>query len=704
MPVMEWDAAEEAIRERTEEYLTSRRGVVIKGRHANGTSRPFSCINPAHTDKNPSMFYSFDTRRAVCRVCKRSYDIFDLIGEDYNLSSLPEQIRKGAELYGITIEDGADKRINEGWKKHKGKGDKSMSGAGQNQDKTGQGKDVYTHTDTHTHTHKTGDRLAYYQACSKRLSETDYPERRGLSRETLERHMIGYEPDFRTRSSADEFVSWQALIIPTGRDSFTARNTDSSAGKSDRYRKRGPAQVFGYKTLYTSASPVFVVEGEIDALSIEEAGGAAVGLGSYDNVDIFLRLLEEKKPTQPLIVSFDNETEPDKAQRAKAAEDRLIEGLQRLKIPYYRLNPYGDYKDANEALVGNREAFIAEIRSAERIEDAAEDEAREAYLATSAGASLQKFIDGIAESVNTAAIPTGFNTLDNVLDGGLYEGLITVGAISSLGKTSLILQIGDQVAAAGYDVLILSLEMSRYQLMSKSISRHTLQLTLEAGGDIRNAKTSRGITSGKRYTNYSREELQLIKDATSAYSKYADRVYIQEGVGNIGVDQIRELVERHILSTGGSWETDDKTGTRRLSGGRRPLVVVDYLQILAPYNDRATDKQNTDKAVLELKRISRDYKIPVIAISSFNRMNYKEAVSMEAFKESGAVEYSSDVLIGLQLRGAGSKDFNPTAEKKKNPREVELVILKNRDAAVGDKVSFAYYPMFNYFMDKGLSD
>ena len=271
----------------------------------------------------------------------------------------------------------------------------------------------------------------------------------------------------------------------------------------------------------------------------------------------------------------------------------------------------------------------------------------------------------------------------------------------------LVLQ-GAQPRRKSQGVLILSLEMSRYQLMSKSISRHTLQLTLERGEDSRNAKTSRGITSGKRYANYNSTELQLIKDATSAYSEYAGRIFIHEGVGDIGVDQIRELVERHILSTGGSWETDEKTGARRLSGGRRPLLIVDYLQIIAPYNDRATDKQNTDKAVLELKRISRDYKIPVVAISSFNRMNYNEAVSMEAFKESGAVEYSSDILIGLQLKGAGKKvgneKFNPTEAKRKNPREIELVVLKNRDAAVGDKISFDYYPMFNYFTDKGLSD
>ena len=90
-------------------------------------------------------------------------------------------------------------------------------------------------------------------------------------------------------------------------------------------------------------------------------------------------------------------------------------------------------------------------------------------------------------------------------------------------------------------------------------------------------------------------------------------------------------------------------------------MLIDYLQIVAPADMRATDKQNTDKAVLELKRISRDFKIPVIGISSFNRDSYKAGggvnqgkVSMTDYKESGAVEYSADVLIGLEFAGAGS--------------------------------------------------
>ena len=69
---------------------------------------------------------------------------------------------------------------------------------------------------------------------------------------------------------------------------------------------------------------------------------------------------------------------------------------------------------------------------------------------------------------------------------------------------------------------------------------------------------------------------------------------------------------------------------------------------------------------------------------------------MEAFKESGAIEYSSDVLMGLQVKNAG----DPEEEKKKNPRELELVILKNRNGKTGDEIAYKYYPLFNYFEEE----
>lgn len=590
-----------------------------------------------------------------CFSCNKGGDIFDLIGEYEGIADHSEQLKRAGELFGITI-DSYRATAQEDFREY------------QNQPKNEQ----YTHSNIHT-----TDYTQFFLQANRDIVKTSY--HRGLSIETLNRFKIGYVESWRHPKAPNAPAS-PRLIIPTSKESYLARDTrDQIPEEQKPYTKSkvGSIHLFNAKALQTATKPIFIVEGELDALSIIEVGGEAVALGTTTKVKSLLELLKTKKPEQPLIIALDNDEAGEKAYR------ELSEGLKGLSIPFYRLNPAGEYKDANEALQGNREALRQAVEEAEHIQDEAEQAQREAYLITSTAHYLQSFIDGIADSVNTPYIPTGFKTLDAVLDGGLYEGLYIVGAISSLGKTTLITQIADQIAQAGQDVLIFSLEMARAEIMAKSISRHTLQQVLSSGGDIRNAKTTRGITTGKRYEGYNKTERELINGAIVAYSQYAGHIYISEGIGDIGAEQIRETVKQHTLFTGNT-----------------PVVIIDYLQILAPYSERATDKQNTDKAVMELKRISRDFKTPVIGISSFNRANYSVAVTMEAFKESGAIEYSSDVLIGLQLKGAGKKDFDANEAKKKSPREIELVILKNRNGSTGDKLGYRYYPLFNYFEEE----
>lgn len=590
-----------------------------------------------------------------CFSCNEGGDIFDLIGKYEGIADHSEQLKRAGELFGVTI-DSYRATAQEDFREY------------QNQPKSEQ----YTHKSTHT-----TDYTQFFLKANKDIEKTSY--HRGLTLETLNRYKIGYVESWRHPKAPNAPAS-PRLIIPTSKESYLARDTREQIPEEQKpYSKSkvGSIHIFNAKALQTATKPIFIVEGELDALSIIDVGGEAVALGTTTKVKSLIELLKTKKPEQPLIISLDNDEAGEKAYR------ELSEGLRGLSIPFYRLNPAGQYKDANEALQHDREALRQAVEEAEHIQDEAEQAQREAYLNTSTAHYLQSFIDGIADSVNTPYIPTGFKNLDAVLDGGLYEGLYIVGAISSLGKTTLITQIADQIAQAGQDVLIFSLEMARAEIMAKSISRHTLQQVLATGGDIRNAKTTRGITTGKRYESYNRTERELINGAIVAYSQYAEHIYISEGIGDIGAEQIRETVKQHTLFT-----------------GKTPVVIIDYLQILAPYSERATDKQNTDKAVMELKRISRDYKTPVIGISSFNRANYSVGVTMEAFKESGAIEYSSDVLIGLQLKGAGKKDFDANEAKKKSPREIELVILKNRNGSTGDKLGYRYYPLFNYFEEE----
>ena len=319
------------------------------------------------------------------------------------------------------------------------------------------------------------------------------------------------------------------------------------------------------------------------------------------------------------------------------------------------------------------------------------------YLNSSVYHHLQDFVSFIRDSKNAPCYSTGYESLDKKLDGGIYNGLYFVGAISSLGKTTFCLQIADEIARQGADVLIFTLEMSEYELMAKSISRWTLIQDIELEGTTSHAKTARGIMTGKKYADYSTKDNKIIKEAINAYGHYADHIYIKEGIGNIDVHNIVNQVYNHIKVT-----------------GNRPVVLLDYVQILQHKTTGRTEKQNTDEDVLELKRLSRDAHIPVIAISSFNRANYTEPVNMASFKESGAIEYTSDVLIGLQYEGMDylidekEKDRlirirelladNETKALKGEPQKVQAKVLKNRFGAKGNAY-IDFYPMFNYFSE-----
>ena len=81
---------------------------------------------------------------------------------------------------------------------------------------------------------------------------------------------------------------------------------------------------------------------------------------------------------------------------------------------------------------------------------------------------------------------------------------------------------------------------------------------------------------------------------------------------------------------------------------------------------------------------------------------------MAAYKESGAIEYSSDVLIGLQPQGMedGGNDKTRTANaatmrscKADATRQIELVVLKNRHGQANASVNYEYAPAFNLFKE-----
>lgn len=326
---------------------------------------------------------------------------------------------------------------------------------------------------------------AYFSACHDRIGQTDYPQQRGLSQATLDPYGVGYDPAWRSPTALKNGHNPPAsprLIIPTGPNSYIARDTRTElTAEQTKYRKmkEGPALAFNLQALERAAGPIFIVEGEIDALSVIQAGGEAVGLGGTSGVNQLLHALEKGKPQQPLILAL------DKDEPGQKAEKDLLAGLDKLGIPYTQADIAGAHKDPNAALMADRISFSLAVLDAQQgataVQAAAQETAaaaqeaeRQAYMNTSAAGYMAAFKGQIAASIDTKPMRTGFTYLDGFMDGGLYEGLYCIGGGTSTGKTTLAMQIADNIAANGTDVLIFSLEMARYELMARSISRLTL--------------------------------------------------------------------------------------------------------------------------------------------------------------------------------------------------------------------------------------
>ena len=520
------------------------------------------------------------------------------------------------------------------------------------------------------------DYTEYYRVCRRRLQNAPalaYLKKRGISEATAAAYWVGYDPAADPASApgamGEEYKPHPTprLIIPTNRSHYVARRIDDKTEFSKLNPAGSEPGLFNSRVLSDQdAGAVFVTEGVFDALAIIEAGAPAVALCSTSNAEAFIKRLEARPTAATLILCQDN----DKS--GKKATETLKAGLRQLNISFILADICGEYNDPNEALVNDKEAFAAAISEAQRRATARPDNVSY-YIDHFMQADIQRF--------NGSKHSTGFAMLDQKA-GGLYAGLYVLAALSSLGKTSFALQLADQLAEAGTDVIYFSLEQSKLEMISKSLARITAQANREQ------AINSLAIRGG-----YYADRVQAA--AAEYKQKIGERFTVFEGNFGCDISFIGDYVRRYIQKT-----------------QARPVVFIDYLQILQPAEDpnraRQTVREAIDNAVTALKRLSRELDITIMLISSVNRSNYLTPIDFESLKESGGIEYTADVIWGLQLQCLNDPTFseaNKIKEKRDiirvnkiaEPRKIELVCLKNRYGVASFSCYFDYYAALDLF-------
>ena len=456
---------------------------------------------------------------------------------------------------------------------------------------------------------------------------------RGLSNETVQRFGLVVEDGY--------------AVLPVFVDgvcrSVCRRAIDPAV--EPRYKNsRGAMQLWNSAAIErATGKALFVTEGIFDALSLEELGFPAVALCGAANTGRLMQALDarEAKPEKIILAG-------DADAAGQGMNENLREQLTARGIVCDVLALPDGCKDVNEALIKKRDALQAACEAATEAQTAQEQTTLE-----------DEFLAYLNRRGGAAVMSTGIAGLDKALDGGLHAGLTVLGAVSSMGKTSLMLQMADTLAATGRNVLFITIEMSRMELIAKSAVRGTQE-------------RARPLLDGK-----------------------------------LPEDKVRKLLSAYRKKTGSRvelWEPDapltpaflEEKVSAFCEEHEKPVLFLDYLQLVAPARAGMTEKQTADAAVAMLKQLARRYDMPVAAASSLNREAYRPGSAepgMSAFKESGSVEYSADLLLVLKYRTDANK------ETRTGPRRLALTILKNRFGATGESIPLDYEPEKELFRD-----
>ncbi|MEN8233458.1 MAG: replicative DNA helicase [Actinomycetota bacterium] len=255
-------------------------------------------------------------------------------------------------------------------------------------------------------------------------------------------------------------------------------------------------------------------------------------------------------------------------------------------------------------------------------------------------------------------LPTGFRDLDRKLAGLHPTNLIIIAARPGMGKTSLALNIAQNVAQGGEPVAIFSLEMSREEIVSRMLC-------------------SAGRIDSQRLRTGRLSEADFTKLSNAASTLYKKPIYVDDSPG-LTVTEIRAK-------------------SRRLR--RRPglgLVVVDYLQLM---HGTSGENRQQEIAVISrsLKNLARELEVPIIALSQLNRSlesREDKRPRLGDLRESGAIEQDSDVVLFIYRDEA----YNP--DKVESKGVAELMIAKHRQGAVG-RIPMTFLPEFTLFSDMG---
>ena len=227
--------------------------------------------------------------------------------------------------------------------------------------------------------------------------------------------------------------------------------------------------------------------------------------------------------------------------------------------------------------------------------------------AVSMADTLEEWLDDLNNK--DCMISTGIAGLDRIT-GGLQNGMLAIlGARPKVGKTALGLSITVNVARKSGPVLIVSLEMTRKEIMTRIMAGET-------GTDMQKY-VSKNLTD---------DEMHTMAKAIP-------------GINSLDIRIINKQTPMQIR----------RFASEMQRNGGLSMIMVDYIQLMKSDDPKKSRYEEVSAISRELKLMAMDLNVPILALTQFNRESEnggtKRKPSMSEARDSGSIEQDANIFI-----------------------------------------------------------
>lgn len=310
---------------------------------------------------------------------------------------------------------------------------------------------------------------------------------------------------------------------------------------------------------------------------------------------------------------------------------------------------------------------------------------RNPFVLKNSASFMDKFEEYIVDTQENRKLSTGFKRLDAMLRYGLHKGSYFVDSMPQYLKNGFMQQIADRAAESGVDVLYISTELSRYDLMVDTVSRLSYEMNKK---DEEKAVSSMAIMTGEKGADIRslKDELNWYRGRISEHLFVLDQEAVSEYVDNMEDASASDILEELIRSI-------------VTEGAHKPVVFIDNIENILSVEDSEDMKPLMDG----IRKLAKELGIPILMSYGYAQAESESELDPDEIAFHESLGNMCDVYLELKYADMITEDYEKLTEEdiEEMVENGEMLLInvllhKNR-RTMKASCQIQATPKFNYY-------